>query len=173
MTQRLMFATEESYLRAVDSQKAKQTRAVLTFNVGGENYGLDILSIREIIKAARADRGAAHAAVLDRHHLGARRGGPRDRSALVAQAAGHAADARRPHPRGGEGRRAVRPCKVDSVNGVVRLVESEIRADPVDAVVEGEGVFLSGIGRHRVGRRERMVILLNLAQVVSFHGAGT
>ena len=50
MSDRLELATEENFMRAVDAQKARPTRAVLTFVVGGETYGVDILSIREIIK---------------------------------------------------------------------------------------------------------------------------
>src|SRR6185369_12304933 len=60
---------------------------------------------------------------------------------------------------------------VDAVSGVVRLAESEIEVPP-STLAGGEGVFLAGIGRHRVGRRDRMVILLSLQQVVDFNIKG-
>ncbi len=171
MSNRLMFATEESYMRAVDSQKAKTTRAVLTFNVGGETYGLDILAIREIIKLRELTevprtphfltgiisvRGSV-IPVIDlrlRLRLPAT---PPTRAARILVVV-----------KDGE----LFGLQVDAVSGVVRLVESEIEATP-STLSAGEGVFLAGIGRHRVGRRERMVILLNLGQVVTFGGAGS
>ncbi len=44
------FATEETYLRRADEKRSQKERAVLTFLVGGEAYGIEIESIREIIK---------------------------------------------------------------------------------------------------------------------------
>ena len=46
----LVFTTEETYLRRHDDRRARERRGVLSFAVGGEVYGVDILSIREIIK---------------------------------------------------------------------------------------------------------------------------
>ena len=46
----LPFATEENYLRRQDDRRKHERRGVLSFVVGAEVYGVDILSIREIIK---------------------------------------------------------------------------------------------------------------------------
>src|SRR5262249_22924377 len=160
---RLTFATEDTYLRAVDSQKAKPTRAVLTFNVGGETYGVGILSIREIIKIREVTevprtpefvigiitvRGAVIPVIDLRVRLWLPATPPtRAARILVVVKDGE--------PYG---------LLVDAVSGVVRLAETEIEAPP-STLASGEGVFLQGIGRHRSGRRDRMVILLNLEQV--------
>jgi purine-binding chemotaxis protein CheW len=166
MSRPLVFATEETYLRAVDSQKARPTRAVLTFVVGGETYGIDILTIREIIKVREVTevprtptfligiitvRGAVIPVVDLRLRL-------RLPATPPTRAARILVVVREGEPFG---------LLVDAVSGVVRLVESEIEIPP-STLGAGEGVFLSGIGRHRAGRRDRMVILLNLAQVVGF-----
>ena len=57
--------------------------------------------------------------------------------------------------------------KLPAAGGVCINAESEIEAPP-STLGAADGAFLGGIGRHRFGRRERMVILLNLAQVVAF-----
>ena len=46
----LLFTTEETYMRRHDERRARERRGVLTFSAGNEVYGVDILSIREIIK---------------------------------------------------------------------------------------------------------------------------
>ena len=160
------FATEETYLRAVDSRDQRPTRAVLTFSVGGESYGLDILSIREIIKVREVTevprvprfligvisvRGVVLPVVDLRLRL-------RLAAAPPTRAARILVTTKDGEPFG---------LLVDAVAGVVRLAESEIEPPP-STLGPSEGAFLAGIGRHRAGRRERMVILLNLSQVLAF-----
>ena len=167
MSDRLSLATEDTYLRAVDSQKSRPTRAVLTFTVGGETYGVEILTIREIIKVREVTevprtphfligiisvRGSVIPVIDLRLRLKLTATPPtRAARILVVVKDGE--------PFG---------LLVDAVSGVLRLAESEIEAPP-STLAAGEGAFLAGIGRHRAaGRRERMVILLNLAQVVAW-----
>jgi purine-binding chemotaxis protein CheW len=170
LSDRLSLATEETYLRAVDSQKTKPTRAVLTFVVGGETYGLEILAIREIIKVREVTevprtpsfligiisvRGSVIPVIDLRMRLKLTATPPtRAARILVVIKDGE--------PFG---------LLVDAVSGVLRLAESEIEAPP-STLAAGEGAFLAGIGRHRTSasRRERMVILLNLGQVVAWSG---
>ena len=139
---------------------------MLAFVVGGETYGVDILTIREIIKVRAVTevprtplfiigiitvRGAVIPVIDLRLRLRLTATPPtRAARILVVVKDGE--------PFG---------LLVDAVSGVVRLAESEIETPP-STLAGGEGVFLSGIGRHRSGRRERMVILLNLPQVVGF-----
>lgn len=159
------FATEDTYLRTFDGEKARPTRAVLTFTVGGETYGVDILSIREIIKLREITevprtppfligvisvRGVVIPVVDLRLRL-------RLSAPPPTRAARILVVVRDGEPFG---------LLVDAVSGVVRLAESEIEATP--STLTSEGNFLAGIGRHRAGRRDRMVILLNLPQVVGF-----
>jgi purine-binding chemotaxis protein CheW len=166
MSERLTFATEDTYLRAVDSQKARPTRAVLTFIVGGETYGVDILTIREIIKLREVTevprtpgfligiitvRGAVIPVIDLRLRL-------RLPATPPTRAARILVVVRDGDPYG---------LLCDAVSGVVRLAESDIEVPP-STLASGEGAFLQGIGRHRAGRRDRMVILLNLGQVVDF-----
>ncbi len=166
MSDRVTFATEETYLRAVDSQKQKPTRAVLTFNVGGETYGVDILTIREIIKLREITEVprtppfligiiTVRGLVIPVIDLRLRLKLPATESTRAARILVVVPEG---DPYG---------LLVDAVSGVVRLAESEIEVPP-STLAAGEGVFLSGIGRHRAGRRDRMVILLNLGQVVDF-----
>jgi purine-binding chemotaxis protein CheW len=170
MSHRLELATEETFLRAVDSQQARPTRAVLTFVVGGETYGVDILNIREIIKLREVTevprtpgfligiitvRGSVIPVIDLRLRL-------RLPCTPPTRAARILVVVRDGDPYG---------LLVDAVSGVVRLLESEIEVPP-STLASGEGVFLAGIGRHRVGRRDRMVILLSLEQVISFDVKG-
>jgi purine-binding chemotaxis protein CheW len=170
MSERLTFATEDTYMRAVDAQKARPTRAVLTFIVGGETYGVDILTIREIIKLREVTevprtpdyligiitvRGAV-IPVIDLRLRLKLPATPPTRAARILVVV-----------RDGE----MFGLLVDAVSGVVRLAESEIEVPP-STLASGEGAFLAGIGRHRVGRRERMVILLGLTQVVDIRVGG-
>jgi purine-binding chemotaxis protein CheW len=163
---RITFATEDTYMRAVDSQKARPTRAVLTFVVGGETYGVDILSIREIIKLRDVTevprtpqfligiitvRGAVIPVIDLRLRL-------RLPATPPTRAARILVVVREGEPYG---------LLCDAVSGVVRLAESDIEVPP-STLASGEGAFLQGIGRHRMGRRDRMVILLSLQQVVDF-----
>jgi purine-binding chemotaxis protein CheW len=163
---KLTFATEETYLRATDAAKARPTRAVLTFVVGGETYGLDILHIREIIKVVEITevprtpgfllgvisvRGLVIPVIdlrarLRLDHL------PLTRAAriLVADRDGE--------PFG---------LLVDAVTGVVRFADAEIEPPPSTLSV-ADANFLAGIGRYSLGKRQKMVILLHLDAVVDF-----
>ena len=159
-------ATEETYLRAIDRHEARTSRAVLTFVVGGETYGVDILHIREIIKMrtlTEVPRTPAFVIgvisvrglvipVLDLRARLRIQNPPLPRAAriLVVDRDGE--------PFG---------LLVDAVSGVVRFTESEIEPPPATLNV-ADGSFLSGIGRYMSGRRQRMVILLALDEVVSF-----
>jgi purine-binding chemotaxis protein CheW len=164
------FATEETYLRAVDSRETRPTRTVLTFTVGGETYGVEILSIREIIKV----REVTEVPRTPRFLIGviSVRGvvipviDLRMRLKLTAPPATRAARilvvVKDGEPYG---------LLVDAVSGVVRLAESEI--EPPPSTLASESNFLAGIGRHRAGRRDRLVILLSLGQVVDFEVRGS
>jgi purine-binding chemotaxis protein CheW len=170
VSDRIELATEENFMRAVDAQKARPTRAVLTFVVGGETYGVDILTIREIIKLREVTevprtpgfligvitvRGAVIPVIDLRLRLKLPATPPtRAARILVVVKDGD--------PFG---------LLVDAVSGVVRLAESEIETPP-STLAGGEGIFLAGIGRHRQGKRDRMVILLSLQQVVDFRTGG-
>jgi purine-binding chemotaxis protein CheW len=163
---KLTFATEETYLRATDAAKARPTRAVLTFVVGGETYGLDILHIREIIKiieiteVPRSPRfllGVISVRgqiipVIDLRQRLRLDDNPLTRAAriLVADRDGE--------PFG---------LLVDAVTGVVRFADSEIEPPPSTLTV-ADANFLAGIGRYAAGKRQRMVILLQLDAVVDF-----
>jgi purine-binding chemotaxis protein CheW len=166
VSDRITLATEDTYLRAGDAQKARPVRAVLTFNVGGETYGVDILTIREIIKVREITEVprtphfligiiTVRGMVIPVIDL-------RLRLKLVSTPPTRAARILVVVPDGDP-----YGLLVDSVSGVVRLAESEIETPP-STLASGEGVFLQGIGRHRSGRRDRMVILLHLSQVVGF-----
>lgn len=162
------FATEETYLRAVDGsgREARPTRAVLTFVVGGETYGIDILHIREIIKVVEVTevprapqfllgvisvRGVV-IPVLDLRARLRLDDTPLTRAAriLVADRDGE--------PFG---------LLVDAVTGVVRFSDAEIEPPPSTLNV-ADAAFLAGIGRYQAGKRQRMVILLHLDAVVQF-----
>ena len=164
------FATEETYLRATDARDARPTRAVLTFVVGGETYGLDILHIREIIKVVEVTEVPRAPAfllgvisvrgvvipVLDLRKRMRLDDTPLTRAAriLVVERDG-----------GSYG------LLVDAVTGVIRFAESEIEPPPSTLTVADAG-FLAGIGRYLQGKRTRMVILLQLEAVVSFEVRG-
>jgi purine-binding chemotaxis protein CheW len=160
------FATEETYLRASDTQKDEATRAVLTFVVGGETYGIDILHIREIIKVVEVTevprmpgfllgvisvRGQV-IPVLDLRARLRLEELPLTRAAriLVADRDGE--------PFG---------LLVDAVSDVVRFAESDIEPPP-STLSLADAAFLAGIGRYRSGRRELRSILLHLDAVVDF-----
>ncbi len=156
----MKLATEETYLRALDRADDRPQRAVLTFVVSQETYGVELRSIREIIKnveLTEVPRGPRFLVgvtsvrgviipVIDlrlRLRLDAT---PPTRAARIVVVDN------RGEPYG---------LLVDAVKGVVKLTESEIETPPSTLAAE-DGKLLSGIGRHGVGKRERMVILLNL-----------
>jgi purine-binding chemotaxis protein CheW len=160
------FATEETYLQAADAREEQRRHAVLTFVVGGETYGVEIADIREIIKVTEITevprvprfllgvisvRGVV-IPVIDlrlRLRLDAT---PPTRAARILVVM-----------RGGERFGLL----IDAVTEVVRFRDSEIETMP-STMSSGESGFIAGIGRARVGRRERMVILLQLDAVVRF-----
>jgi purine-binding chemotaxis protein CheW len=171
MSDKLAFATEETYLRRADEKRAKKEHAILTFAVGGEVYGIDILSIREIIKpreiteVPRAPRfllgiltvRGLVMPILDlrlRLKLDARELTARARILVVV----HGGD------RFG--------LLVDEVRDVVRFGDADIEPPPPTFAVGSEAPFLSGIARHVVQDEERMVILLALQALVDFDVRG-
>jgi purine-binding chemotaxis protein CheW len=166
MTKTLAFATEETYLRATDTRDVRPTRAVLTFVVGGETYGLDILHIREIIKMVEITEvprvpsfllGVISVRGLVIPVLDLRRRLRLDDTPLTRAARILVAD-RDGEPFG---------LLVDAVTGVVRFSDAEIEPPPSTLSLADAG-FLAGIGRYQAARRQRMVILLHLDAVVQF-----
>jgi purine-binding chemotaxis protein CheW len=163
----LTFATEESYLRRSDDRRS-QRRGVLTFVVGDEVYGLDIISIREIIKS----REIAEVPRAPRFLLGVVtvRGlvlpviDLRLRLRLEAAPLGRAARILIVMHRGER-----YGLLVDEVHGVVRFADGEIEPPPPSLAL-AEGPFLAGIGRWRDGddATERLVVLLALDALLSF-----
>jgi purine-binding chemotaxis protein CheW len=162
----MVFTTEETYLRRHDDRRVQQRRSVLTFVVGGEVYGVEILSIREIIKlreiteVPRAPRFLLGVVtvrglvmpVVDlrlRLRLDA---APLSRNAriLVVMFKGE---------RFG--------LLVDEVRGVVRFADAQIEPPPT-SLSPSEAPFLAGIGRYPDEGQERMVILLSLEAVLGF-----
>ncbi len=163
----LQLATEESYLRAVDGRRVRPTRAILTFLVASETYGVDILDIREIIKM----REITEVPRMPKFLLGviSVRGtiipviDLRLRLRLVAAPPTRAARVLVVVHEG-----ELFGLQVDAVVGVMRLGESEIEMPPSGFADDN---FLGGIGRYRSGRKDRLVVLLNLQAAVGFdHG---
>jgi len=162
----IVFATEETYLLRQDDRRKHERRGVLTFVAGGEVYGVDILSIREIIKlreiteVPRAPRFllgvvTVRGLVLPVVDLRLRLrldAPPLDRAAriLVVMHKGE---------RFG--------LLVDDVRGVVRFSEAQIEPPPA-SLSPSEAPFLAGIGRYPEDGEERMVILLSLEAVLGF-----
>ena len=162
----IVFATEETYLLRQDDRRKHERRGVLTFVAGGEVYGVDILSIREIIKlreiteVPRAPRfllgvvtvrGLVMPVVdlrirlrLDSPPLG------RNSRILVVMHKGE---------RYG--------LLVDEVRGVVRFADNQIEPSP-PSLSPSEAPFLAGIARYPEAGEERMVILLSLDAVLGF-----
>jgi purine-binding chemotaxis protein CheW len=162
----MKLATEETYLRALDRKDERPQRPVLTFVVSAETYGVELRSIREIIKLVeitevpRAPRFVLGVTsvrgviipVIDlrlRLRLDAT---PPTRAARILVVA-HDGD-----PFG---------LLVDAVRGVVKFTESDIEPPP-STLAADDSKLLAGICRYGEGRRERMVILLQLGAVVAF-----
>jgi purine-binding chemotaxis protein CheW len=162
----LVFTTEESYLRRADDRRAQQRRGVLTVVVGGEVYGVEILSIREIIKlrelteVPRAPRFLVGVVtvrglvlpVIDLR-LRLRLDAPplsRQARILVVMHKGE---------RYG--------LLVDGVRGVVRFADAQVEPPP-PSLAPSDAPFLAGIGRYEEANEERMVILLSLDAVLDF-----
>jgi purine-binding chemotaxis protein CheW len=155
-------ATEESWLRAAPSVESPQ-RDYLSFVVGGEEYGVGIEHIREIIKV-RAVTEVPHA---PRFVLGviAVRGTVvpvlclRRRLKLAERPVDRASRFLVVHRGDGEPFGLL----VDEVRNVVRIAEADI--EPPPAMLSGaEADFVAGIGRVR----GRMVILLSQEHVLRF-----
>ena len=142
----LVLATEATYLLRQDDRRARERRGVLTFAVGGEVYGVEILSIREIIKlreiteVPRAPRFLLGVVtvrglvlpVLDLR-LRLKLDAPElSRSARILVVA---------H----KGERY--GLLVDEVRGVVRFADNQIEPPP-PSLSPSEAPFLAGIGRY-------------------------
>jgi purine-binding chemotaxis protein CheW len=166
MTKDLVFATEENYLRHKDDRRKHERRGILSFAVGGEIYGVDILSIREIIKlreiteVPRAPRFllgvvTVRGLVLPVVDL-------RIRLRLDVAALGRAARILVVMHKGERF-----GLLVDEVRGVVRFGESQIEPPP-PSLAPSEAPFLAGIGRYAEEGREQLVILLSLEAVLGF-----
>src|SRR3954471_21053078 len=162
----LVFTTEETYLRRHDDRRARERRGVLTFLVGGETYGVEILSIREIIKlreiteVPRAPRfllGVVTVRGLVMPVVDLRLRLKLDAATLSRNArilvVIHKGD------RYG--------LLVDEVRGVVRFADAQIEPPP-PSLSPSEAPFLAGIGRYPEDGEERMVILLSLEAVLGF-----
>lgn len=163
----LVFTTEETYLRRHDDRRARERRGVLTFVVGGEVYGVEILSIREIIKL----REITEVPRAPRFLLGVVtvRG-------LVLPVVDLRMRLRLEMPALGRSARILVVVHkgerfgllVDEVRGVVRFADEQIEPVPT-SLAPSEAPFLAGIGRYPDDDgEERMVILLSLDAVLGF-----
>ena len=162
----LPFATEETYLRRQDDRRKHERRGVLSFAVGGEVYGVDILSIREIIKL----REITEVPRAPRFLLGV---------VTVRGLVLPVVDVRLRlrldvKPLGRSARILVVLHKgerygllVDEVRGVVRFADAQIEPPP-PSLAPSEAPFLAGIGRYPEDGEERMVILLSLDALLGF-----
>jgi len=162
----LPFATEETYLRRQDDRRKHERRGVLSFAVGGEVYGVDILSIREIIKL----REITEVPRAPRFLLGVVtvRGlvlpvvDVRLRLRLDVKPLGRAARILVVLHKGER-----YGLLVDEVRGVVRFADAQIEPPP-PSLAPSEAPFLAGIGRYPEDGEERMVILLSLDALLGF-----
>ncbi|MGZ3426906.1 MAG: chemotaxis protein CheW [Polyangia bacterium] len=162
----LVFTTEETYLRRHDDRRARERRGVLTFVVGGEVYGVEILSIREIIKL----REITEVPRAPRFLLGVVtvRG-------LVLPVVDLRLRLRLDVPPLGRNARILVVMHkgerfgllVDEVRGVVRFADEQVEPPPA-SLAPSEAPFLAGIGRYPDDGEERMVILLSLDAVLGF-----
>lgn len=160
------FATEATYLRRQGDRRKHERRGVLGCVVGDEVYGVDILSIREIIKlreiteVPRAPRFllgvvTVRGLVLPVVDL-------RLRLRLEARPLGRAARILVVMHKGER-----YGLLVDEVRGVVRFADAQIEPPP-PSLAPSEAPFLAGIGRYPEDGEERMVILLSLDAVLGF-----
>jgi purine-binding chemotaxis protein CheW len=160
----IAFATEDTYHHGyAQKQRVAFSREVLSFALGGEEYAIDILRIREILKhrpATEVPRAPAFILgviavrgqiipVMDlrlRVRVAVAPPGKESRILVVTHAG---------EPYG---------LLVDAVHQVVRMREEEV--EPPPALLGGPAAeFIAGIGRPRP---DRMLILLNLATLLSF-----
>jgi purine-binding chemotaxis protein CheW len=171
MAERLQLATEEAWHRRSATTSAPQ-RDYLTVIVGGEEYGIDILRIREIIKerppteVPRAPafvigvvsvRGVVLPVIDLRVRLGLDKRGPlpMPESVPVRSPARVLIVSREDESFG---------LRVDEVRQVVRLADDEVEPPP-PMLGGAEADFVLGIGRTR---SKRMVILLQLDAILRF-----
>ena len=161
----LQLATEDTYHHGYAQKvRAGFSREVLSFALGGEEYGIDILRIDEILKyrhPTEVPRAPAFILgviavrgliipVMDlrmRVRLPVTPPGKDTRILVVT--------------RGGDRYGLV----VDAVHQVVRMREEEVEAPPAMLGGGPDAEFLEGIGRPRP---DRMLILLGLDAVLSF-----
>ena len=168
MTQSAAFTTEETLpARGTTSGARSERRGVLTFSAGDEVYGVDILSIREIIKlreiteVPRAPRFllgvvTVRGLVLPVVDL-------RLRLRLDPAAARRAAARILVVVHDGERFGLL----VDEVRGVVRFADNRDRAAAAVAVAVARRRSSPASGAIRDGDEERMVILLSLDAVLA------
>jgi purine-binding chemotaxis protein CheW len=162
----MKLATEETYLRALEGPDRRPQRAILTFVAAGETYGIELLHIREIIKLGEVTevprapdfligvmsvRGVIIPVIDLRRRL-------KLDDLPVTRAARILVVEHEGEPFG---------LLVDAVRGVVKFTEADIEPPP-STLAADDAKFLAGIGRHGDGKRERMVILLQLATVLYF-----
>jgi len=162
----LPLATEELYLGARVAESTISTVNVITFVVAGETYGLPISDLREIIKTreiTEVPRGPSFLLgiitlrgliipVLDLRIRLRFEPTPVTRAARIL-VVGWRGD--------------LLGLLVDAVTGVVRLGADAIESAPSTLSV-GDSHQVSGIGRYLVGRKTKMVILLDLGAVADF-----
>jgi len=162
----ISFTTEETYLRRHDERRTRERRGILSFAAGNEVYGIEILSIREIIKL----REITEVPRAPRFLLGVVtvRG-------LVLPVVDLRLRLRLDAPPLGRNARILVVMHknerygllVDEVRGVVRFSDAQIEPPP-PSLAPSEAPFLTGIGRYPEGGEERMVILLSLEAVLGF-----
>jgi purine-binding chemotaxis protein CheW len=170
----LSLATEEAWHRRGTSSSAPQ-RDFLTVRVGDEEYGIDILRIREIIKP-RLPTEVPRAPSFVSGVISVRGVVMPVLDLRVRLGLGAAVDA----PPGNESRRdrsrilivtredELIGLRVDEVRQVVRLGDDEVEPPP-PMLGGAEADFVHGIGRTRSAR---MVILIALDAILRFEVAG-
>ena len=165
----LDLATEETWFNRERVEAAR--RAYLTFHLGDEVYGLELLRLREIIKArppTEVPRAPPYiAGVVSVRGLVMP---VVDLRARLRMPAGDKAPTRCLVVARGEERYAL---LVDDVNNVVGFTDDEIEAAPamLGRSADGEGgrgvEYIAGIGR-AADNPEQLVILLDLDAVLRF-----
>ena len=160
----LELATEETWYRR--QRPERDRRAYLTFKLGDEEYGVELVRLREIIKA-RAPTEVPRAPAYIAGSVSVR--------GLVMPVVDMRVRLRIPRPPGtglptrclvvarGDERYAL---LVDEVRHVISLGEDEIEAAP-PMLARSEAEYIHGIGRAE-GETEHLIILLDLDAVLRF-----
>jgi len=161
----LQLATEDTYHHGyVQKTRAGFSREVLSFSLGGEEYGIDILRIDEILKyRPPTEVPRAPAFILG---VIAVRG-------LIIPVMDLRMRVRLPATPPAKDSRILVVTRdgdryglvVDAVHQVVRMREEEVEPPPAMLGGGPEAEFIEGIGRPRP---DRMLILLGLDSVLSF-----